>query len=326
MGASSGGVEAILRLAGTLAPGFPAPVLFVQHIGAHRSDLPRLVSARGPNPAVHPEDGEVPRRGKIYIAPPDHHMALDGGRLRIYRGPKEHHARPAIDPLFRSAAIECGSQAVGVILTGLLDDGSAGLRAVKDCGGTAIVQDPADAVAPSMPRSAIAAVEADHVVPLASLGKLLNTVAAQPAPGPGTPASRELILEHALATGEQAMHNIMEIGQPSAFTCPDCGGVLFELDDKRRLRFRCHTGHSFSLRSLASVQEELADSAIWISLRALQEKEAVLRRMASLAGGADAARAASALREADELDEVCKRLRALAQSAPGGYESFDIPP
>lgn len=177
MGASAGGVKAIFALAATLPRDFPAPILFVQHIGAHRSELSRLVSARGPNPAVTAADGDVPRPGTIYIAPPDQHMVLDGHVILLSRGPKENHARPAIDPLFRSAALSCGPRAIGVVLTGMLDDGSAGLRAIKDCGGTAVVQDPVDADVPDMPKNALACVEADHVVPLSALGPLLYELA-----------------------------------------------------------------------------------------------------------------------------------------------------
>ncbi|MBT2322324.1 chemotaxis protein CheB [Variovorax paradoxus] len=174
IGASVGGVNAMLGLAAALPPDFPAPILFVQHIGAHPSRLPELVSAQGPNPAVAPQDGEVPAAGTIYIAPPDHHMLLEDGAIRLSRGPKEHHARPAIDPLFRSAALCCGRRAVGVILTGALDDGTAGLRAIKQCGGIAVVQDPQDAIEPSMPLSALACVDPDFVVPLAGMAQLLT--------------------------------------------------------------------------------------------------------------------------------------------------------
>ena len=160
IGASAGGVKAMLELAPALPRDFPAPILFVHHIGAHRSELYKLLSARGPNPAVNASAGDIPRPGTIYIAPSDQHMLLDGPVIRLSRGPKEHHARPAIDPLFRSAALQYGPRAIGVVLTGMLDDGSAGLRAIKDCGGTAVVQDPADAHAPSMPRSALGPVNA----------------------------------------------------------------------------------------------------------------------------------------------------------------------
>ncbi|MDB5742194.1 MAG: CheB methylesterase [Polaromonas sp.] len=177
MGASAGGVNAILALAAALPRNFPAPILFVHHIGAHRSALDKLVSTCGPNLAVQAQDGDVPTPGTIHIAPADHHMLLDAGVIRLSRGSKEHHARPAIDPLFRSAALAYGPLATGVILTGMLDDGSAGLRAIKECGGTAVVQDPADAHAPSMPQSALDSVEVDYVAPLLSMGPLLHGLA-----------------------------------------------------------------------------------------------------------------------------------------------------
>jgi two-component system chemotaxis response regulator CheB len=323
MGASAGGVNAILALAKALPRDFPAPILFVQHIGAHRSELWKLVSASGPNPAVAAADGDVPRPGTIHIAPPDQHMLLDGPVIRLSRGPKEHHARPAIDPLFRSAALSCGPRAIGVVLTGMLDDGSAGLRAIKDCGGTAVVQDPADAHAPSMPQSALACVEADHVVPLAALGALLYGLASRAAvdTAPSIPsASEALRREHALSNGSNAMDNLdnlKAIASPSVFTCPDCGGVLFELNDKRPVRYRCHTGHAFSLRSLAYTQEEVSDAALWTTLRVLQEKEAVLRRLAQAQETVMPDIAHDALREADEIAEVCRAMRRLTQSAPG---------
>ncbi|MBG6077678.1 chemotaxis protein CheB [Polaromonas sp. CG_9.11] len=273
MGASAGGVHAILELAPALPRDFPAPILFVQHIGAHRSELWKLVNARGPNAAVTASEGDVPRPGTIYIAPPDQHMLLDGHVIRLSRGPKEHHARPAIDPLFRSAALNYGPRAIGVVLTGMLDDGSDGLRAIKDCGGTAVVQDPADAHAPSMPRSALACVYADHVVPLAALGPLLYDLASRAAVvdgATGMPVSpAALRWEHAVSLGVNGMENLKAMSSPSPFTCPDCGGVLFELDGTRRVRLRCHAGHAFSLRSLAHLREERSDAALWTSLRVL---------------------------------------------------------
>ena len=320
MGASAGGVSAILDLASTLPRDFPSPILFVQHIGAHRSVLGKLVSARGPNRAVHASDGDVPRPGTIYIAPSDQHMVLDGPVIRLSRCPKEKHARPAIDPLFRSAALEYGPRAIGVVLTGMLDDGSAGLRAIKDCGGTAVVQDPADTQAPSMPQSALACVDVDHVVPLAALGPLLYDLARR-RPGvidmPQPPAT--LGQEHAASTCGNAMQTLKAIASPSAFTCPDCGGVLFELSDKRPVRYRCHTGHAFSLRTLAYLQEEVSDATLWASLRVPQEKEAVLRRLAQAhaqeATLPDAAR--DALREAGAIAELRKAIFGLTKSAPG---------
>ena len=320
IGASAGGVDAILDLAPRLPRDFPVPILFVQHIGAHRSELWKLVSGRGPNQAVNASDGDVPRPGTIHIAPSDQHMLLEGHVIRLSRGPKEHHARPAIDPLFRSVALDCGPRAIGVVLTGMLDDGSAGLRAIKDCGGTAVVQDPADAHAPSMPRCALACVEADHVVPLAALGPLLydlaRRTAAFPASDPLEPPAA-LRQEHAVSAESHAMQNLQAIGSPSVFTCPDCGGVLFKLNDQRVLRYRCHTGHAFNLRSLVFLQEKSSDAALWTSLRVLQEKEDVLRQLAQTQLAAAPAAAIDSLIEADALARLCTEVRKLTKSASG---------
>ena len=331
IGASAGGVFAILELAAALQADFPVPVFFVQHIGAHRSELALLMNARGPNLAVQASDGDVPAAGTIHVAPPDHHMLLERGLIRVVRGPKEHHARPAIDPLFRSAALELGVGAIGVVLTGMLDDGSSGLRAIKDCGGTAVVQDPADAFEPSMPRAALAVVRADHVVPMAEMAALLlalvlagladdannaNDLQGGPAP------SDALRGEHAVGEGAGAMQTLKQIAKPSTFSCPDCGGVLYELDDKRPVRYRCHTGHAFSLRSLAATQEMTSDAALWAALRSLQEKEALLRRLAALHRERDPAKAAACEKEAEEIVAAAVVMRRLAVTAPSS-SSFE---
>jgi len=319
IGASAGGVNAILELAPALPRNFPAPILFVQHIGAHPSELWKLLNARGPNTALNASDGDVPRPGMIHIAPSDHHMLLQDQVIRLSRGPKEHHARPAIDPLFRSVALECGPRAIGVVLTGMLDDGSAGLRAIKDCGGTAVVQDPNDAHAPSMPQSALDCVEADHVVPLSALGPLLYELASRPAaPAPLVRQEAPVALrrEQEVSKGKNAVENLLAIGKPSFYTCPDCGGVLFEMNEQRPTRYRCHTGNAFSLRTLAYTQEEVSDAALWTSLRVLQEKESILRRLAQSPDAGLPGSAQDALREADELTQLCEAIRRLTKNAP----------
>ncbi|SDH42668.1 chemotaxis protein CheB [Variovorax sp. OV700] len=316
IGASAGGVYAMLDLVAALPAEFPAPIFFVQHIGAHRSQLASLLSGRGPNRAVEGNEGEVPTPGTIYIAPPDHHMLLEGGLVRLTRGPKEHHARPAIDPLFRSAALDCGPRAVGVVLTGMLDDGSAGLRAIKDCGGIAVVQDPAEAHEPGMPQSAMAAVQVDHVVALREMGRLLFELAQPRTELPATEPPATLRREYAVALGDRAVENLKAIGKPSMFSCPDCGGVLFELNDKRLVRYRCHTGHAFSMRSLAATQELVTDAALWTGLRTLQEKESILRRLALVQKAEGVGSAENSLREADELAAASAALRKLTMRAP----------
>jgi len=241
IGASAGGVAALLALCAALPAGFKAPVLIVLHIGANTSVLPSLLVAHGNNPAVHAEDGQRLDNGTLYVAPPDYHMLVEGETIRLSRGPKEHHTRPAIDPLFRSAALAAGPAAIGVVLTGRLDDGTAGLQAIKACGGVAIVQDPADAEFPGMPASVLQAVGVDHCVPLAELASTLVGLVNQPmaAEAPPPPARERLEVEMEVFRGEgRAMERLNEIGKPSMFSCPDCGGVLFELNDKRLVRYR----------------------------------------------------------------------------------------
>ena len=321
MGASSGGVEALLRLAPQLPSDLAAPIVLVLHIGAHRSFLPELLNVHGPLRAVFARSGAVPVNGTIHVAPPDQHVLLEGGALRLTRGPKEHHARPAIDPLFRSAALDVGARAIGVVLTGLLDDGSAGLQAIKACGGTAVVQDPLDAAETSMPRSAIACGPVDHVVALDALASLLSDLSQAVAPPHPVQANVQapewLRTEHAITIGRGHMQALATIGTPSGFTCPDCGGAMFEVKQGRPMRFLCHTGHAFSLRSLALTQENIADHALWSGLRALQEKEALLRRLAKQHGD-DAADTPAVMAEADELAAFIDQLRSAVGLAPPG--------
>ena len=174
IGASMGGVPALRTLVSSLPEDFPAPLLVVLHIGNFPSILPELLAARCPLTAAHAVDGEKLEPGRIYIAPPDQHMVVDGRTVRLNRGPKEHHSRPAIDPLFVSAALSHGPGVIGVILTGMLDDGTSGLQAIKRCGGVAIVQDPKEAEAPSMPLSALRHVRVDHCAPVADIAALLQ--------------------------------------------------------------------------------------------------------------------------------------------------------
>lgn len=310
IGASAGGVEALLRIAPGLA-GLAAPVLLVLHIGAHRSYLPDLLNARGSGRAAFAEPGTVPRPGMIYVAPPDQHLLIGGGQLQLFKGPKEHHARPAIDPLFRSAALDCGARAIGVVLTGMLDDGAAGLYAIKACGGVAIVQNPETATEPSMPASARAAVEVDHVTELDALPALLARL-SRTAVAAGAPEVPDwLRTEHVVTLGKMKMQDLATIAKPSGFTCPDCGGALFEIAKGMPLRFLCHTGHAFSLRSLAATHDGVADEALWSGLRALHEKQAILRRLAAVQAEENPGSQAATLAQAERLDRLMDSLREL---------------
>lgn len=316
VGASAGGVDALLRIAPGLSGELAAPVLVVLHIGAHASQMPDLLNARGPNRAVFAQSGVEPVPGMIYVAPPDQHLSWQHGGLFVYRGPKEHHARPAVNPLFRSAALHGGPRVVGVILTGMLDDGAAGLSAIKSCGGTAVVQDPDDAVEPSMPLSALANVQADHVTTVDKMASLLNELAQPLESVTDVAAPQWLRTEHAISMGTLGMQELASIGFPSSFTCPDCGGALFEISQGRPLRFLCHTGHAFSLRSLASTHGQVTDEALWSGLRALQERQGILRRLAAVQKAEAPGSERITLDEVAALDDFIARMRGAVSTGP----------
>ena len=308
IGASAGGVGALRKLAADLPAAFPAAVLVVLHVGAHASLLPELLEAAGPNSASHAQDGEELRTGHLAVAPPDRHLLLDGNTLRLNRGPKEHFTRPAIDCLFRSAAFEQGARVIGVVLTGDLDDGTAGLQAIKRCGGLVIVQDPRTALAHSMPASAVAYVDVDFVLPLeaiaAKLHELIRQPAPAPAPAPDASARAKLKHEQAPLTGTvNTMEDLQAIATPSPLVCPECGGGLWEVKESRPARFRCHTGHGFSLRTLEYSMNLATEDAVWAAARALQERAVVTQRIASedrRVGHLDAAEDADARAKEDE--------------------------
>ncbi len=284
IGASAGGVEAISGLVATLPRDLRAAVFVVLHVSRARSVLPEILTRVSRLPAEHPADGDEIEYGRIYVAPPDHHMTVAGGRIRIQHGPTENGVRPAIDPLFRSAAHEYGSRVVGVVLTGSLDDGTAGLAAVKNAGGVAIVQEPGEAFAPSMPRSAMEYVQVDHVLPLREIGGLLSSLAREHAEDGSTAASSHLgQMEPDLADPEIAVREADRPGRVSVFSCPECNGTLWETDDEGILRFRCRVGHVYSQDSMLAAQTDSVDRALWAALRSLEERAALTRRMANRA-------------------------------------------
>jgi two-component system chemotaxis response regulator CheB len=319
IGASAGGVEALLELAADLPTGLNAIVGVVLHIGSQCSILPELLSRRGPWPAVHATDGAPLQPGTIYVAPPDHHMLFTRSHVRLSRGPRENHARPAVDPLFRSAALGWRECVIGVVLTGDLDDGTAGLAAIKACGGTAIVQDPDTAFQAAMPSSALAHVEVDYCLPIHEIvPTIVRVVTRHHEIQPGS-AAPNVKREHAIFEGEQAMENLAAVGAPSELTCPECGGGLWELMENRPLRYRCHTGHGYSAHSLENAQAAKAEQALWGSVRAFREREMLLRRLATVAdAGGDLVRAEVGRREADRVKAQVNALGRLAQKKVDG--------
>lgn len=318
IGASAGGVSALLEISNGLPARFPAPICIVQHIGSGASLLPELLRFRAANHAMHVEDGQRLAPGTLHIAPPDCHLLVEGDTLRLTHGPKENHARPAIDPLFRTAAASFGPRTIGVILTGQMDDGTAGLQAIKDCGGIAIVQDPQTAVESSMPRSALCNVEVDHVVPLEGIGPLLVELTARPVRPQRDPVPERVAEEVAINRGAGTVEKLSKIGTPSPLTCPDCGGGLWEVQRARPLRYRCHVGHAYTALSLQDAQKSASEEALWSAMRALREREMLLRRVAGIAASlGDEGQSLAGTAEADRLREQVRLLRELAEAAPG---------
>lgn len=282
IGGSSGATAPLKTLLATLQPDFDAAVFIVIHIPARSLGLLTTVASAAARLPVHPAaDDMLIERGHVYLAVPDRHLIIADGRLHLGKGPRENMARPAIDPLFRSAAISYGPRVVGVLLSGLLNDGSSGLEAIKRCGGFTIVQDPDDAIADEMPRSAMSAVEVDLAVPAARMGDVLAEVVRESA-GPAMPVPPDIRLEVDIAAGERVDSGVLDrIGKPAALTCPECGGVLSLIDGSKPLRFRCQVGHSYTAGALATQQEGAVDEALRVALRIIEERAELVTRMAA---------------------------------------------
>jgi two-component system chemotaxis response regulator CheB len=244
-----------------------------------RSELDAILSQAGPLPARFAVDGEKLERGHIYIAPTERHLIVDDGHLRLGSGPRENNARPALDPLFRSAALCCGPRTVGAVLTGTLGDGAAGLSALKQCGGITVVQDPSDAAFSEMPTTALIRSRPDHVVGLAGMPALFETLARQPA-GRTVPVPSNLAYEVNVASGGRgSMHEMDRIGRRSVLACPDCHGVMWEIDDGELVRYRCHVGHAYSDELMSLALDENLRHAFGSALRTLDERVALARKL-----------------------------------------------
>lgn len=274
IGASVGGVEAIPRLISSLPADFPASVFVVLHSPPQGPGLlPEIIRRNSALPVRHAADGEKILHGRVYVSKPDYHMMLEGNRIRVVRGPKENFHRPSIDALFRTAAECYGPRVVGVVLTGNLDDGTAGLYTVKKLGGVAIVQDPKDAVAPAMPKSALRNVKVDRCLPLALIGQLLVQLAITHDIPKG--------MKRKVGTKRFVTPKDMEkeFGLPTSFVCPECNGPLWETKPGRSLQFRCHEGHAYSPDSLLADHGEGLERALWSAARMFDERANLLRRL-----------------------------------------------
>ncbi|MEZ4731199.1 MAG: chemotaxis protein CheB [Caldilineaceae bacterium] len=287
IGASAGGIEALKTLVATLPSTFPAAIFVVVHMSASSPGLlAGILDNAGPLPVLQATDQAAIRKGRIYVAPPDHHLLLEAGWMRVTHGPKENRFRPAIDPLFRSAAYAFGPQVTGVVLSGMLDDGTAGLWAIKDRGGMAIVQEPREALYSSMPQSALKYVAVDHRLLISEMAPVLEELARTPLAEEGeAPMSEALAIETRIALEDNALESgVLQLGKPSLYTCPECHGVLMQIEEGELVRFRCHTGHAYSQETLLAEIDEMIEAGLWNAVRTMDEKALLLRRMAQANG------------------------------------------
>jgi two-component system chemotaxis response regulator CheB len=310
VGASAGGVEALRALVGGLPPDYPGAILVVLHLPRDApSALPAILDRSGPLPAATAVDGEALRPGRIYVAANDRHLIVLDGHLRLTRGPAENGHRPAVDPLFRSVARAFGRRAVGVVLSGSRDDGAAGLATIVARGGTAVVQDPSDALYPWMPRAALEAAPIEHVAPAAKLGALIAEVTTMDLPEPSPFGGDDDLLDAEVRMSELGPLTSDELPVlPSGYGCPSCGGALFQYAAQPLPRFRCRVGHAWSAESLLDEQAIALEGALWMALRALEEKSALSRRMAESHGLASGARFRDVASEAETAGKTIRKL------------------
>jgi two-component system, chemotaxis family, protein-glutamate methylesterase/glutaminase len=281
IGGSLGAIDAVRKICRELAAGLPATLFIVIHIGKEGRDLlASIFDDKCPLTFSTASEGEIPRLGHAYVAPADRHLLVVDDVVRLGRGPRENFSRPAVDPLFRSIAVNYGARAVGLVLTGLLNDGSAGLSDIKRCGGVAVVQDPADAVAPAMPLGALNATAVDYRTPLAGIPDLLTRLVGEAA-GPAVVVPDDIKLEVDIALGGRADTTVASrFADPVALTCPSCGGVLSQVKRGSPLRFRCQVGHAVTAEALASEQEGSVDDAVRMALRIIEERALLSAKLA----------------------------------------------
>jgi two-component system chemotaxis response regulator CheB len=273
-----------MRLVRNLPAGFPAPVCVVLHVPPDSpSLLAQILNREGTLPAKTAVHGEEYQPGIVYVAPPDRHLLIARDRtLHLSRGPRENRHRPSVDPLFRSAAVAAGPGAIAVVLTGSLDDGTAGAIAVKKQGGVVVVQDPHNAMYPSMPQSAIAHADVDHIVPLDAIAELLTRLVSQPVPVRIRKPDRDMDLEARMAElDHDALATDDRPGKPSPYSCPDCGGVLWELPEEHYVRYRCRVGHAYSPETMLNAQDDVLEEALWSAVKTLEESARLSHRLAA---------------------------------------------
>ena len=320
IGASAGGVEALTRLAGGLPSDLPFAVLVVLHVPPKApSVLAKIIDRSGPLRAESAAKGAPLEQGRIHVAIPDRHLLVSDHRLLVSEGPTESGYRPAINALFRSVAVEFGPRAIGVLLSGVLDDGVAGLGAIQARGGTTLVQRPDDALYPAMPHNAIAAGVAEHQVAAADVGAVLKRLADREIEEPPMEPNPGMELENRIAMGTRFDVSIEgdSLGPPSGYTCPDCNGSLMTVSDTS---YRCRVGHAWTADALLKARDEEVEGAVWVALRTLKEKANLARRLAQKVGSGAVSR-----RYNEVADEAEQAMLVLGKRLMESSADSDIP-
>ncbi|MFD2572096.1 chemotaxis protein CheB [Spirosoma soli] len=317
IGASAGGVTALKQVLSALPAGFTTPIFVVQHVAPYTTSLlPQVLNHAGRLKAVHPKDNEVIQPGYVYVAPPDHHLLIEDHHVIVKKGPKENRFRPSIDALFRSAAYTFGTRVIGVVLTGLLNDGTSGMWSVKRMGGLCVVQAPEDAMYASMPESVMEFVEVDYVVPLTEIASLLCKLTQDEAPEAPSISQAEkdrIETEVQIAAQENAFNmGVLSMGNPTFLTCPECHGALVGFKEGKLIRYRCHTGHAYTASALLAEVTKSVEEAFWNTIRGLEETVMLLDQSATLLEEAgDHEGAAEFRRRADNTRERAEKLHEL---------------
>jgi two-component system chemotaxis response regulator CheB len=268
-----------------------------------------------------PDDGDPIESGTVYLAPPDRHLLIKGDRLLVTKGPRENHYRPAADALFRSAAAHYGTGVIGVVLTGMLHDGTAGLELIKRAGGLTVVQDPLEAEFPSMPESALSNVAIDYVLPISEMGDLLHRLVQMPTSG-NINVPEDIKLEAAIAERVVGtIDEVLRLATPSSMTCPDCGGSLFELKHGKLLRYRCHTGHAFTADALLKSTQHSLEETLWVALRMMEERKNLL---ASIAGRGEGQYSVQQEERIEEIKGHINRLREFLLNGVNGVNGNTV--
>ncbi|MFL6277838.1 MAG: chemotaxis protein CheB [Blastocatellia bacterium] len=286
IGGSSGALAPLKSIIRALPTDLAATIFVVFHVPPeYKSLLPDILTKQGTLPAVAAMHGGVTRRGHIYVVPPDYHLIIEAGYVRLWRGPKENHSRPSLNPTFRSAAKIYGERVIGIILSGFLDDGTAGLIAVKVNGGVAIVQDPDDAESDDMPRNAMRYIDADYVVPAAQIAPLLVELTRESVSETGEKSMPDLTDKESMKV-EQDIAKIEAGEKTNSLTmivCPDCGGPMWEFRNSDFKTFQCRVGHKFSPENILAHHAETLERALWVAVRTLDERASLTREMANVA-------------------------------------------